>query len=85
MDLLPAPADLLPSPPLFMTAAEVCQLLHIGSSTLQDWRERGLIEGHPLPDGRSWRYCSLQPAIQDALAAVLRYAPQLGPAPVAAQ
>jgi predicted site-specific integrase-resolvase len=61
-------------PPQLMTAAEVCQLLHIGSSTLQDWRERGLIDGHPLPDGRSWRYPSGQPAIAQALTAVRRYA-----------
>jgi hypothetical protein len=44
-------------------------LLHISSSTLQTWRDRGLIDGHQLADGRSWRYPSRQPAIQDALAA----------------
>jgi DNA-binding transcriptional MerR regulator len=57
-----------------MTAEEVQDLLHISSSTLQAWRDRGLIHGHQLPDTRSWRYPSRQPAIQDALAAAFAYA-----------
>jgi predicted site-specific integrase-resolvase len=60
--------------PLLMTAEEVMDLLHISSSTLQTWRERGVIDGHQLADGRSWRYPSRQPAIQDALAAAYAYA-----------
>lgn len=54
-----------------MTAREVCDLLRISKTTLNDWRARGLVAGHAVPSGQ-WRYPAHQPAIADALAAVRR-------------
>jgi predicted site-specific integrase-resolvase len=54
-----------------MTGAEVVQLLNIGKSTLQAWRESGALEAIQLPMG-GWRYPSNQPTIANALAALGR-------------
>lgn len=55
--------------PRMMTGPEVCGLLHIGKTTLNDWRDRGDVEAVPLPR-RGWRYPSNQPVIERALAAL---------------
>jgi predicted site-specific integrase-resolvase len=49
----------------FLTPREVCDLLHIGSSTLRDWRRDGLVEGHQLPSG-AWRYPANQSPLRRA-------------------
>jgi predicted site-specific integrase-resolvase len=63
------PAGQTDSP--FMTLREVCDLLHIGKTTLASWRDKGIVEAHPLPSG-GWRYPAAQPVIRDALAALRR-------------
>lgn len=60
-----------PAPSRLMTAAEVCELLNISKSTVQPWRDAGLLEAVELPSG-GWRYPSTQPAIQRALEALGR-------------
>lgn len=56
----------------FLLGRDVCQLLNIGSSTLQPWRDAGLLEFHKLPNGQ-YRYPKAQRAIRDALEALSRY------------
>lgn len=57
--------------PDLLTAAEVCQLLRISKSSVQVWRQDGLLRAHPLPNGH-YRYPREQPAILDALRAAGR-------------
>jgi predicted site-specific integrase-resolvase len=59
----PSPAA---TPNQLLTGPEVCQLLNIGKSTLQPWREDGALVALELPKG-GWRYPSNQPLIQRAL------------------
>ena len=57
--------------PQLLTGREVCGLLHIGKTTLNEWRTAGDVTAVPLPRG-GWRYPSNQPVIERALAALQR-------------
>lgn len=60
-----------PAAARMLTAADVCQLLNIGKSTVQAWRDTGALQAVPLPLG-GWRYPSNQPLIASALQALGR-------------
>jgi hypothetical protein len=51
------------------TAQQVADLLHVGRSTVDDWRRDGALSALPLPNGR-YRYPSTDPLIAAALRAV---------------
>ena len=60
-----------PSESRLLTAREVCDLLRISKTTLNDWRVKGHVTGLALPS-KQWRYPSHQPVLAAALAAVRR-------------
>lgn len=53
-----------------MKGSEVRDLLHIGRSTLHDWREAGRLQGIRHHARGPWYYPANQPAIQQALRTV---------------
>lgn len=59
--------------PRLLRGRELCALLNIGKSTLQPWRDKGLVEFVELPNG-DYRYPENQQAVQRALAALGRCA-----------
>lgn len=52
-----------------LPARDVCNLLHIGRSTLPLWRDSGRLYGFKMANGH-WRYPSRQRALTEARAAL---------------